>query len=84
MSTKWAIPVATMKDTFRQRKKKDNRWNDSVTPDIMYHCTKCDTVYKKATYLYRQYRNDCVEERFPKGVIPFYGKEKRDCIECSK
>ena len=78
----WYIPTATMKETDRQNKKRDKRFDGCKKSDTMYHCKSCGIVYKNATFMYNQYRKDCKEEYYPRGVIPTYGLEKKDCLKC--
>ena len=79
----WCVPTATMKETDRQRKKRDiGEEKRKNKKDTMYHCKLCGLVYKKATFMYNQYRQGCKEEHYPRGVMPTYGLEKRDCLKC--
>ena len=78
----WYVPTATMKETNRQKKKRDKRFDGRKKNDTMYHCKVCGIVYKKATFMYNQYRKDCKEEYYPRDVMPTYGLEKKDCLKC--
>ena len=78
----WYVPTTTMKSATDNRKKRDKRWDSCKKSDTMYHCKSCGIVYKKATFMYNQYRKDCEEEYYPRGVMPTYGLEKRDCLKC--
>ncbi len=77
----WAVPMRTMKESDKNRKSKDNREEARERKNRMYHCLKCGVIYKRAEYIYRQYRN-CEEERFPRGVMTPYGLGKKDCLQC--
>ena len=77
------VPTTTMKETDRQNKKRDiGEENRKRKNDTMYHCKLCGIVYKNATYIYNQYRQGCKEEYYPRGVMPTYGLEKKDCLKC--
>ena len=76
----WYIPKTTMDEAEKNRKGKDKRWGKK--PNAMYHCKKCGLVYKNANFVYRQYREDCEEEYYPRDSMPTYGLEKKDCLKC--
>ena len=76
----WYVPKTTMDEAEKNRKSRDKRWKRK--PNEMFHCTKCDLVYKSANFIYRQYRDACEQEYFPRGVMPKYGLEKKDCLKC--
>ena len=69
-----------MDEAEKNRKGKDKRWGKK--PNAMYHCKKCGLVYKNANFVYRQYREDCGEEYYPRDSMPTYGLEKKDCLKC--
>ena len=78
----WYVPSTTMKKATDNRKKRDKRFDGCKKNDTMYHCKSCGIVYKNATFMYNQYRKDCKEEYYPRGVMPTYGLEKKDCLKC--
>lgn len=74
----WYIPMVDMKQTDRQRNKRDSRVENVYE---FCHCLKCGAVHRKADFLSTKYRKT-KEERYEKGVMPTYGLTKRDCMEC--
>ena len=84
MSMKWAIPSVTMRETYRQREKRDKREEARKRKNKMQVCNDCGVVWKAASIMYRQYRQGCEEEYFPRDVIPTYGLDRKQCLKCKE
>ena len=78
---KWAIPMSNMKETDRQRGKKDRGEQERERFHRLKYCTKCERVYKKADFIYRKYRKSD-EEHYDKGLMPSYGLDRKICLKC--
>jgi len=84
MSTWWAVPSVTMRETYRQREKRCSREELRERNNQLRVCEDCGIVWKKASIMYRQYRKGCKEEYFPRGVMPTYGLDRRQCLNCKE
>jgi len=84
MSMAWAVPNITMRETYRQREKRCSREELRERNNQLRVCEDCGIVWKKASIMYRQYRKGCKEEYFPRGVMPTYGLDRRQCLNCKE
>ena len=84
MSMAWAVPNITMRETYRQREKRCSREEVRERNNRLRVCGDCGIVWKKASIMYRQYRQGCKEEYFPRGVMPTYGLDRRQCLNCKE
>ena len=73
--------MSNMKETDRQRGKKDRGEQERERFHCLKYCTKCERVYKKADFIYRKYRNT-EEEYYEKGLMPSYGLDRKICLGC--
>ena len=59
---------------------KYERLHISIDDQIKY-CPECKRVYKKADFIYKQYRN-VEEEHYDKGLMPSYKLDRKICGDC--
>lgn len=83
MSMKWAVPISTMKQADAQKKKWDKSEEERERLNRLKYCPECERVYKKADFIYKQYRN-VEEEHYEKGLMPSYGLDKKICLGCKE
>ena len=78
----WYVPVATMKETERQRNKRELKEESPSVNSELFHCRECGVVWRTASHIYKKDRNGCEQEVYSKGVMPTYGLRKRPCLNC--
>ena len=78
MSMKWAIPDVEIREGMRRR-----REDDYEKIHKLKFCSDCNRVYKKADFIFRQYRN-IKEEHYGPGLMPTYGLERKQCLGCKE
>ena len=85
MSMKWAVPMQTMKESHKLRQKREKEAEVRVKEklDGLKYCPDCETVYKKADFMQRKYRN-IVEDYFPKANMPTIGLDRKQCLVCEE
>ena len=83
MSMKWAVPIGTMKQVDAQKKKYDKRDEERERLNRLKFCPECERVYKRADFIYKQYRN-VEEEHYDKGLMPSYGLDRKMCLRCKE
>ena len=83
MSMKWAVPISTMKEVDAQKAKWDRAEEERERHHRLKYCPECKRVYKKADFIYKQYRN-VEEEHYEKGLMPSYGLDRKICLGCTK
>jgi len=83
MSMKWAVPIGTMKQVDAQKKKYDKRDEERERLNRLKYCPKCERVYKKADFIYKQYMN-VEEEHYDRGSMPSYGLDRKMCLDCKE
>ena len=81
MSMKWAVPIGTMKDVERQKDKWDRSEEERERHHRLKYCPECERVFKKADFIYKQFR-DVEEEYYQKGLMPSYGLDRKICLWC--
>ena len=84
MSMEWAVPKISMGETFRQRQKRCSREELRERNNRLRVCADCGIVWKKASIMYRQYRQGCKEEYFPRGVMPTFKLDRKQCLNCKE
>ena len=84
MSMKWAIPSVTMRETYRQREKRDKREDARERSNRLKYCPECNRVFKKADFIYRQFRDNVKEESFEPGLMPTIGLDRQQCLSCKE
>jgi hypothetical protein len=80
---KWAVPISDMKETDRQRAKRDKKDDERERLHRLKYCPECERVYKKADFIYKKYRN-VEEEHYEKGFMPSYKLDRKICKGCRK
>jgi len=83
MTMKWAVPISDMKETDRQRAKRDKKDDERERLHRLKYCPECERVYKKADFIYKKYRN-VEEEHYEKGLMPSYKLDRKICKGCRK
>lgn len=82
MSMKWAVPTATMEQTYNKRTRKDSRQENRERNNRLKCCPDCNCVFKKASFVHRQFREGMEEEYYESGTMPTYGLDRKQCLIC--
>lgn len=84
MSMKWAVPSATMRETYRQREKRDKREEARERRNELKCCPDCNGVFKKADFTSRQLKKNVNEEFWCPGDMPTIHLERKQCASCKE
>jgi hypothetical protein len=84
MSMAWAIPSVTMRETYRQRQKRDKREESRERKNKFKCCPDCNGVFKKADFTSRQFRKSLSEEFYEPGDMPTIHLERKQCLSCKE
>ena len=79
----WFIPMVDMKQTDRQRKKRDKRTERALRKSELLYCLKCEVVYQRGDFEFRKKVNADEFEYYPKGNLSSYKLKRKVCSRCT-